>query len=225
MATRHHLWNTAIPCIINGSSASSQNVPIYSSCYCLFFQRSVNAVEVSLASRLGGKNAAFQMAQDSNGYLWIGTQQGLYSYQTIEQLAFTEVDHPEFITLYARQIAILSDSIWFADQATIFGYNKANGSSIAKQFVSVTEDSETETLLTKLDDSTLVVSYANKLYTYSVTTDQFSPLLPQNADIEDNIFYIQVKQDYLLLVRMTKVSMPLHLPSQVINQANDKRVD
>ena len=52
-------------------------------------------VEVSLASNLG-KNAAFQMAQDSNGYLWIGTQQGLYRSNNRIFEAFTEVDHPEF---------------------------------------------------------------------------------------------------------------------------------
>ena len=123
------------------------------------------------------------MAQDSNGYLWIGTQQGLYRYSNNRNIeaAFTEVDHPRVFNAKARQITYYLTAFGSLIKQLFSVTTKLMAAAFLKQLVSVTEDSETETLLTKLDDTSLILSYANKLYTYSVTTDQFSPIAPSKC--------------------------------------------
>lgn len=128
---------------------------VFLSFFCFYFSN-IKAQEynyisnITVDTKLQNHNIT-SIVQDSKGFLWIGTNLGLYRYDGYHFMAYTINTNPSILDNTIKSLLIDGDSLWIGSKG---GINILNTNTIA--MVRLTNQ--------KNDDSTIANNFVTKLY-------------------------------------------------------------
>lgn len=174
------------------------------------------------AERVIGNQTVFDIQQDKDGFIWVGTDNGLSRYSEDQRKDVIGIrQFQEEDTIYARQSFLKGNAVWFGDNGNLFNYDKLTGKT-TKLDHSKTPLAQSVIYITDDGDSSLIIADQKSLYSFSTVDLTFTPIVPQNARINGQIFYIKKVNDLLWIGTFESGFYVLHLPSKLLTQVSNE---
>lgn len=169
--------------------------PIYTLLFCFFISiASTMAFDQSVASLTFLKDLpnkdVLHFIQDSDGYLWIATQNGLYRYDGYKYQTFrSDLNNPDMISgNEVRRVAEDSEKrIWFATMAGLDRYDKKTGTI---EHITETNGMSTTSIwaiLPSKDNNTIWIGNDEGLWEYSSVDDTYTYRSSEISKIKRNV--------------------------------------